>query len=82
MEPFYTLMGQRIKLARKRSGTTQLALAQALGISRPSVANMETGRQRIYAHHIYDISLALRVPPSRIMPPIKQRDWLILVGTP
>ena len=39
--------GKRIRDLRKDAGMTQAELAKRLGIARPSVANIETGRQEI-----------------------------------
>lgn len=36
-------LGARIRLARKAQGWTQTQLADAAGVSRPSVARIETG---------------------------------------
>ena len=49
-------------------GFTQAQLAQAIGISRPSVAGIETGRQQVYAHTIAQISDALGTYVGTILP--------------
>ena len=48
IEPVYIEIGERIKSCRKALDLTQSDIANAVGLSRPSIANIETGRQRIY----------------------------------
>ena len=36
-------IGQRIRLAREAAGVTQLELAEAIGLTRTSIANIEAG---------------------------------------
>lgn len=46
----------------------QEALAGALGISRGSLANIETGKQGVLVHQIYNFSRALKVKPQDLLP--------------
>lgn len=55
VEPCYVRLGKAIAEQRAILGITQTALAKKLGISRPSLVNMEAGRQRILLHHIFMI---------------------------
>lgn len=41
---------------------TQVQLAARSGISRPYLARMETGKQRIYLHHLLKLEKALNYP--------------------
>lgn len=50
IEPIYKKLGKLIVDARHRKGITQEVLALRMGISRPSLANIEVGRQRIALH--------------------------------
>ncbi len=52
-------LGRRIAEARKQAGLTQEDLAKVLGLSRSSVANIETGRQELSATHLIAIGSAL-----------------------
>lgn len=61
LEPCYIRLGKAIVEARVEVGMTQGQLAQKIGISRPSLANMELGRQRILLHHLFMIEKALGV---------------------
>lgn len=46
----------------------QEALADALGISRGSLANIETGKQGVLVHQIYNFSRVLKVKPHDFLP--------------
>jgi transcriptional regulator with XRE-family HTH domain len=34
------------------------------------LANIESGRQRIAAHHLYALAIALQVQPASLLPPV------------
>lgn len=53
--------GQRLALARTNVGVTQAQVGEHLGVSRSSIANMESGRQTICARHVALASVVLRV---------------------
>lgn len=44
-----TAMAQRLREAREYVGLSQEEVAQALGVSRPTVTNIETGNRRVEA---------------------------------
>lgn len=52
LEPIYLLVGQRVCSLRYERGWTQQELANTIGLGRASVANVETGRQRLMLHQI------------------------------
>jgi transcriptional regulator with XRE-family HTH domain len=39
-------IGERLQRARQKAGASQLAVAQALGVTRPTVSNWEAGRNQ------------------------------------
>jgi transcriptional regulator with XRE-family HTH domain len=49
-DQFYLEVGRRIAAQRKRAGLTQEALAAAMGMSRPRLASIERGGQRLPIH--------------------------------
>lgn len=51
-EPIYATLGRAIARLRAKSGMTQQNLADAIGISRASVANIERGEQRVYLDQV------------------------------
>jgi len=66
---FYTELGQRVRARRKELRLSQEALAERLGLARTSVANLETGSQRIGAEVLVKIAAALAVDVGALLPP-------------
>lgn len=64
----YRHIGQLIKARRKKLGLKQESLASTIGISRGSLANIETGRQKILVHKLYDFADALGLRPIDLLP--------------
>lgn len=64
----YEELGRLVRQHRERLGISQEALAQAIELSRASVANIETGRQRIPLHHLYRLARALKVEAEALLP--------------
>jgi transcriptional regulator with XRE-family HTH domain len=54
-EVFYKRVGEIIRAKRKERGLSQEGLAKAIGLKRPSMSNIEKGRQNILLHTFYDI---------------------------
>lgn len=91
-EAFYAELGRRIKRARQQKALTQQALADAIGLTRTSITNIECGRQPVMAHHLVRIASSLGVElisllPSPVPPPPEitaklrglghdKRDWV------
>jgi transcriptional regulator with XRE-family HTH domain len=73
-DPFYEQIGLRIKTSRENWGWAQKELAGKLAISRGSLANIETGRQKIQVHQLYNFAAALKLKPSDLLPPPKSRN--------
>ena len=51
-EEIYGAIGERVRNFRIECGLTQGAFAELVGLSRPAIANIEVGRQRIYLHDL------------------------------
>jgi len=64
----YRQLGNRIRDRRKAIGLTQDNLAEKLGISRGSLANIETEKQRILVHQLYHFAQALETDVSELLP--------------
>lgn len=64
----YADVGNAIKKARKVRGLTQSDLASAVGLTRTSISNIETGRQKLLLHTFYEIARALDVDPVQLLP--------------
>ena len=67
VERIYRVLGRRIRMARELAGVTQAELAKAIGVSRPSIVNIEQGRQRVVLHHFVGIAESLGLNPARLL---------------
>jgi transcriptional regulator with XRE-family HTH domain len=63
----YRSLGRRAQEARQALGLRQEDLARLVGVTRPSIANMESGRQRTPLHTLVEIARALEVDPSWLL---------------
>jgi transcriptional regulator with XRE-family HTH domain len=68
-DPIYKEIGSRIRTRRKALRMTQEHLAKALGVSRGSLANVETGRQNMLVHQLYSYAAELQLIPEDLLPP-------------
>jgi transcriptional regulator with XRE-family HTH domain len=70
MQPefIYKAIGERVKARRRTLGWTQEQLAPRLGMSRASLANIETGRQTVLVHQLYRFAEALEMSPADLLP--------------
>jgi transcriptional regulator with XRE-family HTH domain len=67
-EPIYQQIGRLIRSLRRGADKAQEELASRLGISRATLASIETGRQRILIHQLYAVARALDVKVSELLP--------------
>lgn len=65
---FYSEIGHRLRLQRKRRGQTQQEIADALGIARASYANIESGRQRVPVDLLWRVAVTLSIPMEKLIP--------------
>ena len=70
----YQLLGKRLRDARKGVGLSQENVADDLGIKRASVANFESGRQRLPVHTIYGFAQVVRLPIARLFPSVAELE--------
>jgi transcriptional regulator with XRE-family HTH domain len=68
IDAFYTVLGERVRRARKQINMSQADLAVRLGLSRTSIANLEAGRQRPAAHQVAMIAEVLDIPVHELLP--------------
>jgi transcriptional regulator with XRE-family HTH domain len=68
LEPIYKTIGGIIRQRRRRLELAQTKLAARLGMSRATLANIETGRQRVLVHHLYAFAEALDMKPGDLLP--------------
>lgn len=55
----YEIFGKRVATERLARGLSQNELAQRVGLSRASVANIEAGRQRVLLHQVLEFAHVL-----------------------
>lgn len=68
LDEIYLFVAKRIKSARKNARLTQAQLGVLLSLSRPSIFNIENGRQRVLLHHLFAIAKATNVEMSYFFP--------------
>jgi transcriptional regulator with XRE-family HTH domain len=69
IEDFYAHTGEKVRSARVGAGISQDVLAQRVGLTRSSIANLEAGRQRIALHLFVAICQALEKDVCELLPP-------------
>lgn len=65
---FTVQVGQRVRGFRRARGWTQADLAERVGMTRASVANLEAGRQNIGIERLALFAQSLDVPPAELLP--------------
>jgi transcriptional regulator with XRE-family HTH domain len=65
---FYEEVGRRLRRARTNAGLTQLQVAERVGLSRASIANIEAGRQQFPLHVLILLADALNVSGHELLP--------------
>ena len=55
----YRQLGQNVARLRNEQGRTQAEIAAQIGLTRASLANIETGRQKVLMHHLFRLANAL-----------------------
>jgi transcriptional regulator with XRE-family HTH domain len=70
-ESIYRHIGSVVLRGRRKfkPRLTQETLAQRVGISRASLANIETGRQSVQVHQLYALAAALDLAPADFLLP-------------
>lgn len=67
IEPVYRQLGSKIESLRTVLGWNQLDLAKKVQMSRGSIANIETGRQRVLLADVEKFALAFNSSPKNLM---------------
>src|SRR2546423_15605173 len=70
VDALYREIGRAVSHLRSRRNPkmSQQTLAEAVGVSRASIANIERGHHRVQLHVLYDIATALDVEPHDLLP--------------
>jgi DNA-binding XRE family transcriptional regulator len=64
----YKAIGQRIRAYRIQNQMTQRALGRKIGMSTPSITNIEVGRQHTSLHLLVSLAAALKCTPDDLLP--------------
>jgi transcriptional regulator with XRE-family HTH domain len=70
-ETIYRAFGRAVSIRRRKLKLTQATLASRVGMSRASVANIESGRQSVLLHHVYGLAEALEIAKVSDLLPAK-----------
>lgn len=73
-DDLYKKTGLNLKTRRQELGFRQADVAKLVGISRPSLANIEGGKQAMTLHLFYKISSALGIDDARELLPAGVMD--------
>lgn len=65
--PVYTALAEILRMERGQAGLTQADFAKRLGISRPSLANIEAGRQRTLLGDFIEFARVLEIDPKNLL---------------
>ena len=69
-QTFYKALGARIREIRA-GRLSQEQLAEAANLSRTSIVNIESGRQKLLVFNLFQISKALDILPSELLAPLQ-----------
>lgn len=64
----YKIIGKRLKQRREEAEMTQGELAEAIGLLRTSIANIEAGRQKAPVHVLYLLCNELGIELASVIP--------------
>lgn len=64
----YRALGRLVRLHRERARLTQDELARRVGMTRTSITNIESGRQKIQIDTLYQVARTLEISPDALLP--------------
>lgn len=70
------IFGQRLARARKSRSITQRELADLVGVSRVTVANIEGAKQNVQLAQVYSMARALNIAPSDLLPTAPELKYI------
>jgi DNA-binding XRE family transcriptional regulator len=69
MGAFDIKLGERIKMARKEFGYTQIELAGQIGVNRAAIVQIEKGVRKVYAHELLKLGNLFGVTVEDVVNP-------------
>ncbi|MBL0923437.1 MAG: helix-turn-helix domain-containing protein [Sphingomonadaceae bacterium] len=80
-QSIYLELGRAVATRRKMVGLTQAEVAKVVGISRASIANIESGRQKVLLHQVYGLMKALDLKAiTELVPAVPPRALVAEAG--
>src|SRR4030043_854110 len=70
-------LGQRIKQIRESLGLSQQALAEKLGVSRPSISQIENGERKVCAEELKKLAGIFNLSVGALLGPGKEPQIMI-----
>jgi transcriptional regulator with XRE-family HTH domain len=67
----YSEFGALVRRNRYRLKLSQATLADRVGLTRTSITNIESGRQKILLHHLFLLADALGISPQALLPSLE-----------
>lgn len=67
----YKTIGEQIKARRNQAKLTQKRLADAIGVERTSITNIETGAQKLPIYLLYRICQEVGANVADVLPPVE-----------
>lgn len=67
-ERLYVLLGRKLERQRRVANLSQTQLAQRCGLARGSIANIESGNQRVTLHTLWLIAEVLGIDAQTLLP--------------
>lgn len=64
----YSYIGEQLKNHREQKHLKQQDVADAIGLERTSITNIERGKQKLPIHVLFNICEVLGVNPSEVLP--------------
>lgn len=68
----YEVIGRNIKRFRELNKFSQTDLGEKIGLTRSSIANIETGRQKVQIDTLYQIAMVLYVEIEQLLPKVNE----------
>jgi transcriptional regulator with XRE-family HTH domain len=68
VQAVYREIGANIREIREKKPLKQQDLADIVALTRTSITNIESGRQKVLVHTLLNVARALEVPVQRLLP--------------
>lgn len=67
-DQLYSFIGEQLKNHRETQDRKQQDVADAIGLERTSITNIERGKQKLPIHVLFNICEVLGVSPTEVLP--------------